>query len=244
VNPFLRVRDLTVAYRADPAVWDVDLDVPGGSLTAIVGPNGAGKSTLLKAALGLIPKAAGTVEYFGKSLEEVRPRVAYVPQRSAVDWEFPATVLDVVMMGHIPAMGWWKRPGRKEKEQSLSSLARLGIVDLADRPIGELSGGQQQRVFLARALVQDADLLVMDEPYAAVDSPTEMEITRILREKRDAGGSALVVHHNLESARMIFDRVLLINVRAVAEGPIQETLTPENVQRAYGAPHASPEESC
>jgi manganese/zinc/iron transport system ATP- binding protein len=234
VSLALRLRDVTVDYRADPVVWDVDLDVPEGSLTAIIGPNGAGKSSLLKAALDLIPRSSGTVEFYGRKLNEARARVAYVPQRSAVDWEFPASVLDVVLMGLIPRLGWLKIPGRQDRQAALSALGQLGLVDLADRPISDLSGGQQQRVFLARALVQGADLLVMDEPFAAVDATTEEEIVRILVKHRSEGRSALVVHHDLESARTLFDRALLLNVKKLHEGPIEEALTQENLRKAYG----------
>lgn len=189
---------------------------------------------MIKAAMGLIPKASGTVRFFGESLDKARTRIAYVPQRSAVDWDFPASALDVVMMGLYPRLGWLKWPGREEKGRALACLADVGMVDLADRQISELSGGQQQRVFLARALAQDADLLLMDEPFAAVDAATEQELAALLRRHRESGKSAIVVHHDLGSAKALFDRAILLNVRAIAEGPVDEVLSSENLRAAYG----------
>lgn len=234
MTPALRISDLTVAYHHQPVLWDVDFIAPQGTLTGIIGPNGAGKSTLIKAAMQLIPKASGTVQFFGQPLAEARRRVAYVPQRSAVDWDFPASALDVVMMGLYPKMGWLKWPGRTERAQALACLAEVGMADLASRQISELSGGQQQRVFLARALAQDADLLLMDEPFAAVDAATELELASLLRKARSMGKTAVIVHHDLGSAKALFDRVLLLNVKSIADGPVDEVLTEENLRLAYG----------
>ena len=231
--PALRIRDLTVRYGTEPVLWDVDLDVPEGSLTAILGPNGAGKSTLIQAAMELVPKAAGSVRFFGEPLSRSRQRVAYVPQRSAVDWDFPASALDVVLMGIIPRRGWFRWPNREDRDWAAECLALVGMAAMAGRHISELSGGQQQRVFLARALAQQADLLVLDEPFAAVDAETEQELIRILDRHRADGGSALVVHHDLVGARDIFDRALLLNVQALAEGPIQDVLEGSVLARAY-----------
>ena len=234
-SPFaVSVRDLTVAYEEKPVLWDVDLDVPIASLAAIVGPNGAGKSTLIKAILGLVPAAAGSVFLFGQPYAEQRKREGYVPQRGSVDWDFPTTVLDVVMMGLYGKLGWFRRPGRGERETAIRCLQEVGMADFADRQISQLSGGQQQRVFLARALAQDADLYFMDEPFAGVDATTERAIIAILQRLRDRGKTVLVVHHDLQTAPEYFDFLILLNVRVLATGPMEQTFTKDNLQRAYG----------
>ena len=230
----LEVRDLTVAYFEKPVLWDVDLEIPAGQLCAIVGPNGAGKSTLIKAALGLIPRASGSIQVFGGTLEANRSRVGYVPQRSSVDWDFPTNALDVVMMGLYGRLGWIKRPGKKERDIALEALERVRMADFKDRQISQLSGGQQQRVFLARALAQDADLYFMDEPFAGVDATTERAIFEVMRELRSRGRTVVVVHHDLETVREYFDHVTLLNVQVIASGPIATTFTPENLAAAYG----------
>lgn len=233
-EPVLAVEDLTVAYQTTPALWDVDLVVPGGVRMAIVGPNGAGKSTLIKAILDLVPKAAGSVLCFGKPYTRVRKRVGYVPQRTSVDWDFPTIVLDVVTMGMYGRLGWFRRPGRHEREAALDALDRVGLADFAERQISQLSGGQQQRTFLARALVQDADLYLMDEPFAAVDAVTERAIVAILRELSARGKTVVTVHHDLQTVPEYFDWVTLLNVEVIAAGPTEEVFTPENLARAYG----------
>lgn len=233
-SPPIHIEDLTVAYREEPVLWDVDLRVPEGTLMAIVGPNGAGKSTLIKTILGLIQPAAGQVRIYGKSYTEQRSLVAYVPQRGSVDWDFPTNALDVVMMGRYGHLGWLKRPGATERRLALEALTKVGMQDFADRQISQLSGGQQQRVFLARALVQDAQIYLMDEPFQGVDATTEKAIITVLRELRAAGRTVVVVHHDLETVPEYFDHVLLLNVRAIAAGPMAETFTPANLRRAYG----------
>ena len=230
----IEVHDLTVAYGEKPVLWDIDLEVPAGVLMAIVGPNGAGKSTLIKAILGLVRAAAGQVLIHGRPYAEQRRLVAYVPQRGSVDWDFPTSVLDVVMMGRYGALGWLRRPGRKEHELALAALDQVGMRDFAERQISQLSGGQQQRVFLARALVQDAAVYFMDEPFQGVDAKTERAIVRVLQELRAAGRTVVVVHHDLETVPEYFDRVLLLNVRRIAEGPVDEVYTEENVRLTYG----------
>mgnify|MGYP000861045026 CR=1 FL=1 len=235
MTPALSIRDLTVVYGDQAALWDADLDLATGSLTAIVGPNGAGKSTLLKAALELIPRVAGTVSFFGRPLREVRREIAYVPQRANVDWDFPASVHDVALMGTYPRLGWFRRPGRIEREKALAALDRVGMANLAARQIGELSGGQQQRVFLARALAQDAQLILLDEPLAGVDAPTEATVMRVLRELVESGRTVAAVHHDLETAPDYFDETVLLNVQIRATGPTREVLTPEQIRRAYAA---------
>lgn len=233
-TPAIEVNDLTVAYREKPVLWDVDLVVPAGVLMAIVGPNGAGKSTLIKASLGLVRAAAGQVLVHGRPYAEQRKLVAYVPQRGSVDWDFPTSVLDVVMMGCYGALGWLRRPGRKERESALAALAQVGMEDFAGRQISQLSGGQQQRVFLARALVQDARLYLMDEPFQGVDAKTERAIVSVLQQLRAAGRTVVVVHHDLETVPEYFDQVLLLNVRRIASGPVREVFTEENLRLTYG----------
>jgi manganese/zinc/iron transport system ATP- binding protein len=225
---------LTVAYREKPVLWDVDLEVPEGVLMAIVGPNGAGKSTLIKSILGLVQPAAGKVRIYGRSYEDQRRLVGYVPQRGSVDWDFPTNALDVVMMGLYGRLGWVKRVGREERELALDSLHKVGMADFADRQISQLSGGQQQRVFLARALVQDAQVYFMDEPFAGVDATTERAIIDLLRELRAAGKTVIVVHHDLQTLEEYFDWVMLLNVRRIASGPVRESFTEENLRKAYG----------
>ncbi len=229
----IEVEDLTVAYRDKPAIWDMDLRIPTGVLAAIVGPNGAGKSTLLKAVLGLIRPVAGSIQVFGQLFRNVRHRVAYVPQRSSVDWDFPTDVLDVATMGTYGRLGWIRRPGRAEKTDALAALQRVGIAELAHRQIGQLSGGQQQRVFLARALVQHADLYVMDEPFQGVDAVTEAAIMDVLRSLRDAGKTVVAVHHDLATVPKYFDWVALLNVKLIAAGQVGESFTDANVKMAY-----------
>jgi manganese/zinc/iron transport system ATP- binding protein len=228
------VRDLTVAYRETPVLWDVDVDIPEGKLVAIVGPNGAGKSTLIKAAMGLVPATSGTVSIFDRSYAEHRQLVGYVPQRGSVDWDFPTDALDVVQMGLYGKLGWIRRPGRKERAIALECLTKVGMQDFAQRQISQLSGGQQQRVFLARALAQDAQVYFMDEPFAGVDATTERAIIDVLRELRSRGRTLVVVHHDLETVREYFDWLILLNVRIIASGPVDSTFTVENLQRAYG----------
>ncbi len=230
----VEVTDLTVAYREKPVLWDVDLDVPEGVLMAIVGPNGAGKSTLIKSILGLVPSAAGSVRIYGKSYQAERRLVAYVPQRGSVDWDFPTNALDVVLMGLYGKLGWFRRPTPAHREQALESLRQVGMADFADRQISQLSGGQQQRVFLARALVQDAKIYFMDEPFAGVDATTERAIIDLLRTLRAAERTVIVVHHDLQTLRDYFDWVMLLNVRRIASGPVDEVFTEENLRRAYG----------
>lgn len=230
----LKIEDLTVAYNSKPAIWDIDLDVPEGVLMAIVGPNGAGKSTLIKAVLNLIPRAAGTAHFYGKTYEQARRLVGYVPQRGSVDWDFPTSVIDVVTMGLYGRLGWFRRPGRKEREQALYALEQVGMADFAQRQISQLSGGQQQRTFLARALVQDAQIYFMDEPFAAVDAVTERAIVAILRELRQQNKTVLVVHHDLQTVEDYFDWVTLLNVEVISSGPTAETFTADNLRKTYG----------
>lgn len=234
MTPAVDVHDLTVAYREKPALWDVDLAVPPGVLMAIVGPNGAGKTTLLKAILGLIPVVSGDVQIHGQPYRVGRKRVAYVPQKSSVDWDFPTTVFDLVQMGTYGRLGWIRRPGPAERESTANAMKQVGLAELGDRQIGQLSGGQQQRAFLARALVQNADVYVLDEPLQGVDAVTERAVIDILHRLRNDGKTILVVHHDLNTVPEYFDSVTLLNVRVIASGPMKETFTPENLKLTYG----------
>ena len=233
-TPAIEVTDLTVAYHEKPVLWDVDLEVPAGVLMAIVGPNGAGKTTLIKAILGLIQPAAGQVQIHGRPYTQQRQMVGYVPQRGSVDWDFPTTVLDVVMMGRYGALGWLRRPGRQDRARALEALEKVGMHTFADRQISQLSGGQQQRVFLARALVQDAQLYFMDEPFQGVDATTERAIVTLLQSLRADGKTVVVVHHDLQTVPEYFDWVTLLNVRRIASGPVAEAFTEHNLRLAYG----------
>ena len=245
----LRVRSLSAAYRGVPALWDVTWEAREAAMTAIAGPNGAGKSTLLNAAIGAIRPIAGEAIFWGRPFEESRARDAYVPQREAVDWDFPVTALEVVEMGAARAADWWlprwvrRGPARAGAQaRALSQLEAVGLGTFADRPIGQLSGGQQQRVFLARALAQEADLLLLDEPFAGVDAETEEALFALLRERCDAGATVVAVHHDLQSARERFDDALLLAGSPVASGPAPATLTDGNLRRAFAAPAGAPVE--
>ncbi len=230
----LSVRGMTVSYGQKPAVFSVDMTVVEGSMTAIIGPNGAGKSTLLKAALGVIKPLAGRAMVHGKPLNGQRHRIAYVPQRASVDWDFPTRVIDVVLMGLYRELGLLRRIKVVHMNKAMACLDRVGMSDFADRQIGQLSGGQQQRVFLARALAQGADLYLLDEPFAGVDAATEKAIIDVLKGLKAAGKTVVAVHHDLATVRDYFDRVFLINTRKVAEGPVETTFTAENLNLAYG----------
>lgn len=230
----IEVTDLTVAYQDKPVLWDIDLDVPPGVLLSIVGPNGAGKTTLIKAILGLVRPAAGNVLIYDKPYDSQRRIVGYVPQRGSVDWDFPTNVLDVVMMGRYGALGWVRRPGKKERELAMQALEKVGMEAYTTRQISQLSGGQQQRVFLARALVQDATVYLMDEPFQGVDATTERAIVTLLQELRANGKTVVVVHHDLQTVTDYFDWVMLLNIRRIASGPVDETFTPDNLRETYG----------
>lgn len=230
----LAIHDLTVAYHRKPVLWDIELNIPEGKLVGVVGPNGAGKSTLLKACLDLVPLTSGWAHIYGKPYRKNRHRVAYVPQRESVDWDFPVNAMDVVVMGAYRRLGWFRRVGKEEIDRAMEALEQVGIGHLARRQISQLSGGQQQRVFLARALMQDADLYLMDEPFAAVDAATEEAIVELLRKLGDRGKTCLVVHHDLATVTTYFDWLVLLNMRVVADGPAHETFTRDNLQKTYG----------
>ncbi|HJN71724.1 MAG: ABC transporter ATP-binding protein [Phycisphaerae bacterium] len=228
------VHDLTVAYHRKPVLWDVDLDIPSGKLVAIVGPNGAGKSTLIKAVMELVPKASGLISIYGKQFRKQRHRVAYVPQRESVDWDFPIDAIGVVSMGRYRKIGWCRPVRSQDKRLAMDALKRVGMEEYADRQISQLSGGQQQRVFLARALAQDADIYFMDEPFASVDAATERAIVHVLRDLRSSGKTVIVVHHDLQTVSDYFDHVIMLNMRVVAHGTVEEVFTNENLRKTYG----------
>ncbi len=230
----IEVHDLTVAYRRKPVLWDVDFDLPEGSLIGLVGPNGAGKSTLIKAIMGMLPLVSGYVKIYGKPLEDQRRLIGYVPQRESVDWDFPTNVLDVVMMGRYGRLSLLGRPGREDREIAQRCLEQVGMAEFGHRQISQLSGGQQQRVFLARALAQDASIYLMDEPFAGVDASTERAIIDLLKSLKEQQKTVLVVHHDLHTVQEYFDWVMLLNMRLVKAGPTAEVFTPEHLRTAYG----------
>ncbi len=229
----IEVEDLTVAYHEKPVLWDIDLNIPKGSLMAIVGPNGAGKTTLLKSMLGLIKTVSGTVRFPLQNGKDIKNQVAYVPQSSSVDWDFPSTALDVVLMGCYGKLGWIRRPRKQDRELSKKMLEKVGMEDFASRQISQLSGGQQQRVFLARALAQESDIYFMDEPFKGVDAQTEKTIVQLLKELQEQGKTVVVVHHDLETVKEYFDHVTLINLQVIASGKVEDVFTDENLQKAY-----------
>lgn len=233
-RPAIEVHDLTVSYREKPVLWDIDLTIPQGVLMGVIGPNGAGKTTLLKAILGLVPRLSGQVLIHGQPYDQNRKAVAYVPQRGSVDWDFPTTVFDLVLMGTYARVGWIRRPGTAERNLVTEALRRVGMDAFARRQIGELSGGQQQRAFLARALVQEADVYILDEPFQGVDAVTERAVVELLRELRAKQKTVLVVHHDLSTVLDYFDSATLLNVRVMASGPVREIFTLQNLKAIYG----------
>ncbi|WP_370956942.1 manganese ABC transporter ATP-binding protein MntB [Bacillus subtilis] len=226
--------NVTVAYHKKPVLQDISLQVPEGKLIGIIGPNGAGKSTLIKTILGLVPRASGDISIYGKDSKDQRTRIGYVPQRGSVDWDFPTSALDVVLMGRYGRIGLLKRPKKADVEMAKAALTKVGMLDYAKRQISQLSGGQQQRVFLARALCQNADIYFMDEPFAGVDAATERAIMTLLAELKEKGKTVLVVHHDLQTAEDYFDWILLLHLRKIAFGPAENVFTIENLQKTYG----------
>jgi manganese/zinc/iron transport system ATP- binding protein len=233
-NPVLEIHDLTVSYDKKPVLWGIDLSIPQGSLCGIIGPNGAGKSTLIKAVMDLVDMNSGYVKLFDRPLDDVRKRVSYVPQRESVDWDFPASVLDIVMMGRYANLGLFRNPRKADREAALKALEMVGMDKYYKRQISQLSGGQQQRVFLARALTQNADIYFLDEPFAGVDAATEKAIFKILQNLSKEGKTIIVVHHDLQSVETYFEWVILLNLRLVASGPTKEVFTPQLLEETYG----------
>lgn len=238
INPALRVHHLTVNYDKTPVLWDVSLEVPQGVLAGIMGPNGAGKSTLIKAILGLVKPVSGGVEFFGKPLKKVRQKVAYVPQRESVDWDFPITVQDLVLMGRYGRLGLCRRPREADRDAAEHYLKIVGMASYGHRQISQLSGGQQQRVFIARALLQEADLYLMDEPFAGIDLATETMLLQLLQKLKEQGKTIIVVHHDLNSMEKYFDWGIMLNMRLIASGEMKEIFNFENLNSAYGKNYA------
>ena len=230
----IQIHDMTIAYHRKPVLWDVDLDIPEGKLIGIIGPNGAGKSTMIKALMDLVPKASGWVKIYDESYKRMRRSIGYVPQRESVDWDFPISALEVVMMGRYGHVGWIRRLRNEDRQLAAEALEKVGMDEYKDRQISQLSGGQQQRVFLARALAQDARIYLMDEPFAGVDAATERAIIDILVELRSQKKTILVVHHDLQTVTNYFDWVIMLNMRVVAFGPTVDVFTDENLQKTYG----------
>ena len=232
-NTAVSINDLTVAYDDKPVLWDIDLDIKKGTLMAIVGPNGAGKSTLIKAMLNLIKPITGCISFFGSSYKKERSKIAYVPQRGSVDWDFPTTALDVVEMGRYGKIGWIKRVGKSDRKIAVDAIKKVGMEGFEKRQISQLSGGQQQRIFLARALVQDAEIYFMDEPFQGVDAKTEKSIINILKKLRDKGKTVIVVHHDLQTVEEYFDYIAFINVAVISSGKVKEIFNRENIGKTY-----------
>jgi manganese/zinc/iron transport system ATP- binding protein len=230
----IEVDQLSVSYGKTPVLWDLQFAIPYGIRVGIVGPNGAGKSTLLKTLLGIVPPLSGEVHLLGRSLQEVKSKVAYIPQRSTIDWDFPATVLDVVLMGTYGRLGLFRWPGKAEKEAAFGALEKVGMAAFWARQIGELSGGQQQRVFFARALVHEADLYLMDEPFAGIDLATEKALSALLGQLKQEGKTLLITHHDLSTVRDYYDWVMFLNTCLIGYGAIDPVFTLENIQRTYG----------
>lgn len=234
IQPALEIHDLTVAFERKPVLWSIDLTIPQGKLVGIIGPNGAGKSTLIKAVMGILPLSSGYAKIFDQEIEEVRQRISYVPQRESVDWDFPASVLDVVLMGRYSKLGLFRRPRKADRDAAMDCLRKVGMEAFAHRQISQLSGGQQQRTFLARALAQQADIYFMDEPFAGVDAATEKTIIGLLRSMTHMGKTVVVVHHDLHSVSQYFDWVIMLNTRLVAVGPTKTAFTQKNLHETYG----------
>lgn len=230
----LEIHNLTVTYNQRPVLWNVDFELPKGKIIGIVGPNGSGKTTLLKAIMGLVKSSSGYVKIFEKELSEVRDKISYVPQRESVDWNFPASVMDIVLMGRYRNSNLMRRLKTKDMEIAAASLEKVNMLEYSKRQISQLSGGQQQRVFIARSLCQGADLYIMDEPFIGVDAATEEAILTLLMEMRNQGKTVIVVHHDLQTAKEFFDWIVLLNTRLVAAGPTKEVFTEKLLQEAFG----------
>ena len=232
--PPIEVHDLTVSYDKNPVLWNIDVVIPEGQIVGIIGPNGAGKSTLIKSIMGLMPAESGWVQIYGEPLGKQRRLVGYVPQRESVDWDFPVTVRDVVLMGTYGRLGLFRRPGKAERELAEHCLEQVAMAPYADRQIANLSGGQRQRVFLARALAQDSRIYLMDEPFVGVDAATEAAIIELLRTLKNQNRTLLVVHHDLQTASDYFDSILMLNMRLVAFGKTKEVFVTPLLQKTYG----------
>ena len=235
MKSIISITDLQVAYQKTVVLDEVTLEIPVGQITGIIGPNGSGKTTLLKSIMGLIPIEKGTIRILDQSLDAIRKELAYVPQRESVDWNFPASVFDVVAMGRLNTRKWWKRLNQEDLTIINKALEQVQLTEFRDRQIGQLSGGQQQRVFLARALAQQAQTILMDEPFVGVDMVSQSAILEVLFVLRAQGKSMIIVHHDLLTVSNYFDYAILLNNKVVATGPTSEVLQPETLEKAYGA---------
>ncbi len=229
----IHIEDLTMAYNDKPVLWDIDADIMENSRTAIIGPNGAGKSTLLKGILNLMKLVSGEITIMGKKYREVYKQIAYIPQINTVNWNFPATVEDVVLMGRYAHLGWIRRPSKTDKEISKEALIKMEMNDYAKRQISQLSGGQRQRVFLARAIAQDAKIYLMDEPLQGVDIKTEGIIMSVIKEFQSIGKTVIVVHHDLSTVEKYFDHIILLNKILIAQGKVSDAFNKETISKAY-----------
>jgi len=232
--PALELHNLTVMYDSKPVLWNVDYEVPSKKLVGIVGPNGSGKTTMLKSIMGLLSPSSGYVKIFDQDLAQVRDRVAYVPQRGSVDWDFPINVFDTVLMGRFKRNRLFQRSSREDKEIAMECLKKVQMEKFVKRQISQLSGGQQQRVFIARALAQQADLYLMDEPFAGVDAATESAILDILQDMQAAGKTIIVVHHDLQTVAQYFNWLVMLNTRLIASGPVEQVFVPDILEQTYG----------
>ncbi|MDA7803227.1 metal ABC transporter ATP-binding protein [Crocinitomix sp.] len=233
-NCAIEVHNLTTTYGGAPVLWDIDFELPAGHIIGIIGPNGSGKTTLLKTIMGLLDPSSGYVKIFNKDLDQMRERIAYVPQRESVDWDFPASVFDVVLMGRYRKNNIFRRTNKTDIVIVNESIEKVGLTEFKNRQIAQLSGGQQQRVFIARALAQKADIYLMDEPFVGVDAATESSILKLLKEMKENGKTVLIIHHDLQTVSDYFDYLVLLNTRLIAKGTPQEVLTEENLSNAYG----------
>ncbi len=238
-KPIIFVKDLTVVYHEKPVIWDLDLQIPQGSMCGIVGPNGSGKSTLLKSILGIVKPITGTIKIFNEPFSKNKHNIAYVPQKNSVDWTFPVSVHDVVMMGRYGSLAWWQRPTDKDFKIAAWALDQVLMTPYKNRHINQLSGGQQQRVFLARALAQQADIFMLDEPFAGIDMITEQLILKLLQTMKSQGKTIIVVHHDLATVQQYFDWTFLMNIKHIACGPTAQALTTTNVQKTFKVTHDS-----
>ncbi len=235
VESVISIRDLSLSYDNKRVLSNIFLEIPSGKCIGVIGPNGAGKSTLFKAILGLTHNMKGQVKIFGSSIDKVRKRIAYIPQKDEIDWQFPALVEDVVLMGRYPHVPLFRRLSEEDRNIARRAMEDLGIYELKDRQIGLLSGGQQQRVFIARALCQETDILLLDEPFVGVDTVTEQRIIEIIKKKIDENKTILVVHHDLATVNEYFDQVIMINQRLIAYGDTSAVYTPTNISRTYAS---------
>ncbi len=233
-NPIIEVHNLTVSYSGSPVLWNIDFTIPKGEMAGIIGPNGSGKTTLLKSIMQLVEPSSGYVKIFDQSLNNVRDKISYVPQRETVDWDFPASVFDVVLMGRYSKQNILRKLSKNDHDLAWDALEKVGMTEFANRQISQLSGGQQQRVFIARALARQSELFLLDEPFTGVDAASEEAILKLLEKMKQDGKTILVVHHDLHTAKAYFDWIVLLNTRLVASGRKEQVFQTELLQEAYG----------